>query len=262
MVEQDPPEQARYVVTALRRGLAILSMFRRDRRVVSVPEITAELGVPRATAFRMAYTLERDGYLIRLPNSHAFQLGPKVLLLGFDYMHTTEVVACARDMVYAVRDRTGFSTHLCVRDGTDIVYVLSASSHHPLRGDIPVGARYPCHAVASGRALLFDMTGPELSALYRDVPLQIYSEQTPATVEALCDLLAAERAQGYAVNISSFVSGIISMSVPVRDKDGTIVASFNVSDSDTVIKDLDLVRAAVLQAAAQISAQLGWRGPL
>lgn len=260
MDHQEPPEQARYVVTALRRGLAILSMFRRDRRVVSVPEITAELGVPRATAFRMAYTLERDGYLVRLPNSHAFQLGPKVLLLGFDYMHTTEVVASGRDTVYAVRDRTGFSTHLCVRDGTDIVYVLSASSHHPLRGDIPVGARYPCHAVASGRAMLFDMSAEEIAALYQGVPMQIYSEQTPATGAALADLIAEERAQGYAVNLSSFVSGIVSMSAPIRDKDGSIVASLNVSDSDTVIKDLAVVRNAVLQAAAQISAQLGWRG--
>ena len=96
MVQQDEPEQARYIVTALRRGLAILSLFRRERRVITVPEIASTLKLSRATAFRMAYTLERDGYLQRLPNSHAFQLGPKVLLLGFDYLHGTEVVASGR----------------------------------------------------------------------------------------------------------------------------------------------------------------------
>src|SRR3984893_7264161 len=174
-VTGDEEEQGRYVVVALRRGLAILNMFRRDRRVVTIPEMTAALRLPRATAFRLAYTLERDGYLQRVPNSPAFRLGPKTLLLGFDYLHTTEVVACGRDALTALRDRTGFSTHMCVRDGTEIVYVFTASSHHRMRGDIPVGTRYPCHAVASGRALLFDMTKPEVKDLYRGVSLEVFS---------------------------------------------------------------------------------------
>src|ERR1700743_1567613 len=96
---QDEPEQTRYVVTALRRGLAVLSLFRRERRVITVPEIASALKLSRATAFRPAYTLERDGYLQRLASSHAFQLGPSVLRLGFDYLHGTEVVASGRDSV-------------------------------------------------------------------------------------------------------------------------------------------------------------------
>lgn len=259
MVQQDEPEQARYIVTALRRGLEILHLFRRDRRVVTLPEMSAALDLPRATAFRLAYTLERDGYLQRIPNSHAFRLGPKVLLLGFDYLATTEVVTCGRDPVHALRDRTGFSAHMCVRDATDIVYVLNASSHHRMRGEIPVGTRYPCHAVASGRALLFDMSEAELAALYRDVKMQAYSDQTPTTVKALWALLKKERANGVASNKSGFVSGIVSLSAPVRDASGAIVAAINVSDSETVLKDVDAVRDEVLRAASQVSAQLGWR---
>ncbi len=260
MVQQDEPEQGRYIVTALRRGLAILSLFRRDRRIIGVPDIASELGLSRATAFRMAYTLERDGYLQRLPNSNAFQLGAKVLLLGFDYLQGTEVVACGRDAVYALRDRTSFSAHMCVRDGTEIVYVLNASSHHRMRGDIPVGTRYPCHAVASGRALLFGMSEGELESLYQGVAMPAFSDQTPTTVAALYATITAERDQGYATNTSGFVSGIVSLSAPIRDRGGSIVAAINVSDSDRVLKDVSQVRDKVLQAAAQVSAQLGWRG--
>jgi DNA-binding IclR family transcriptional regulator len=46
----------------------------------------------------------------------------------------------------------------------------------------------------------------------------------------------------------------------VRDANGAIAASINVSDSETVLKDLEPVREEVLKAAAQVSAQLGWRG--
>jgi DNA-binding IclR family transcriptional regulator len=260
MVQQDEPEQARYIVTALRRGLAVLSLFRRERRVITVPEIAAALKLSRATAFRTAYTLEQDGYLQRLSNSHAFQLGPRVLLLGFDYLHGTEVVACGREAVYALRDRTGFSAHMCVRDGTEIVYVLNASSHHRLRGEIPVGTRYPCHAVASGRALLFDMTKAGIKELYRGVSLEVFSTQTPTTIDALWSRIERERKLGYASNRSGFVSGIVSLSAPVRDGGGAIVAAINISDSEAVLKDIETVRDQVVGTAAEVSARLGWRG--
>jgi DNA-binding IclR family transcriptional regulator len=256
----DEEEQGRYVVVALRRGLAILNMFRRDRRVVTIPEMTEALGLPRATAFRLAYTLERDGYLQRVPNSPAFRLGPKTLLLGFDYLHTTEVVTSGRDALTALRDRTGFSTHMCVRDGTEIVYVFTASSHHHMRGDIPVGTRYPCHAVASGRALLFDMTKAEIKELYRGVSLEVFSSPTPTTIDALWSRIERERKLGYASNRSGFVSGIVSLSAPVRDVGGVIVAAINISDSEAVLKDIETVRDQVVGTAAEVSARLGWRG--
>ena len=254
------PEQARYVVPALRRGLAVLNMFKRDRRVISVPEIAAELGLSRATAFRTSYTLERDGYLVRVSNSFAFRLGPKVLLLGFDYLHTTEVVQCGREPMNALRDRTGFSTHMGVRDGTDVVYVLRATSHHRLRGDIPVGTRYPCHAVATGWALLLDMGTAELATLYRGVAMARFTGQTPTSVDDLARRVAEAQACGHVVFHSGFVSGIASVSAPIRDSGGAIVAAINISDSDTVVTDLDQATREVMRTAAEISAQLGWRG--
>ena len=39
-----------------------------------------------------------------------------------------------------------------------------------------------------------------------------------------------------------------------------IVAAINVSDSETVLKDVTSVRDEVLRAAGEVSAQLGWRG--
>ncbi|MDB5758151.1 MAG: IclR family transcriptional regulator, partial [Burkholderia sp.] len=46
----DDNDSERYIVPALRRGLSVLRLFSRERRVVTLPEIVRELGVPRATA--------------------------------------------------------------------------------------------------------------------------------------------------------------------------------------------------------------------
>src|ERR671939_1217851 len=99
MTVDSPLERHRYIVPGLRRGLAVLRLFTRDRRVVTVPDIVRELGISRATAFRLAYTLEADGYLQRTPHSNAFQLGLAVLSLGFDYLGSLDLVDIVRPIL-------------------------------------------------------------------------------------------------------------------------------------------------------------------
>jgi DNA-binding IclR family transcriptional regulator len=260
--DADASSKERYIVPALRRGLLVLRLFTRDRRVVTLPEIVRELGVPRATAFRLAYTLEADGYLQRTPHSNAFQLGLNVLSLGFEYLGSLDLVEIARPILESVRDRMDVSVHMGIRDGTDVVYVLSLPSQHRLRSNISVGTRSPAHANSIGRATLFDTTLEELRKLYRGVKMQRFSEQTPMTVENLYKRLDDERHKGYVSWRSANVPGIATVSVPVRDQSGRIVAGINVSDYESLPAMQDQegrVKDEVVHAAAAISQSLGYR---
>lgn len=260
--EQMPDEQNRYIVPGLRRGLAILRLFNRDRTVVSVPEIVHELGISRATAFRLAYTLGADGYLQRAPHSHAFRLGMGALALGFEYLGSLDIVEIARPIVDDLRDRTDASAHMGLLDGTEWVTVLRAPSRHRLRSPVTVGTRMPAHATSIGRALLMDKSLVELRAMYAGAALPAFSDQTPATVGALHRQLQAERARGYVASRSGYTPGIANVAAPIRDADGRIVAGVNVSDHESLAALMDLegkTAAAVLAAAAAISAGLGYR---
>lgn len=253
----------RYIVPALRRGLALLRLFTSERRVIGVPEMVRELGISRATAFRLAYTLEADGYLQRAPHSTAFQLGLNVLSLGFEYLGSLSAVEIGRPILEDLRDRIDASVHMGVRHGTDAVYVLSLPSKHRLRSSINVGSHMPAHATSIGRTLLFDMSLGELRKLYRGVEMTSFSSQTPTTVDALYKQLEKERQKGYVSYKSAFAPGIASVAAPVRDQSGHIVAGINVSDYESlgVMQDRDgRLKDEVLRAAAAISRDLGFRG--
>lgn len=258
-------EQDRYIVPGLRRGLAILRLFTRDRRVVAVPDMVRELGISRASAFRLAYTLEADGYLQREPHSNAFRLGLNVLSLGFEYLGSLDLVEIARPVIDDLRDRTDASSHLGVRDGTEVVYVLKAPSRHRLRNNLTVGTRMPAHATSVGRALLLDMSRDELKALYRGVKLERMSPQTPGTLDELYTRIEAERSKGYVAYRSEYAVGIASVAAPIRDGTGRIVAGLNVSDHESLpgMQDQDgALKDEVLRAAAQISRGLGHTQPV
>lgn len=263
MMEKDQTSDGdRYIVPALRRGLAVLRLFTRERSLLTVPEIVRELKVSRASAFRLVYTLEADGYLQKVPLSNGFRLGINVLSLGFEYLSSLDLLEVARPIVNDLRDRIDASAHLGVRDGRDVVYVLTAPSQHRLRSNVIVGSRMPVHATSIGRVLLFDSSLEELRALYKGVKLERFSPHTPATVHELYEQLQEERARGYVSYRSAYAPGIASVAAPVRDGSGCIVGGVNVSDYESLpaMREQDtLIKDAVLRAAAEISRGMGYR---
>lgn len=264
MTVEDADAEDRYIVPGLRRGLAILRMFSRDRRVIAVPEMVRELKISRASAFRLAYTLEAEGYLQRAPHSNSFQLGLSVLSLGFEYLGSLDLIDIARPILEDLRDRIDASTHLGVRDGLHVVYVQKAPSRHRLRNNLTVGTRMPAHATSIGRALLFDISRSDLKAIYRGAKMERFSPETPGTPEELYRRLEAESLKGYVAYRSEFAQGIASVAAPVRDAAGRIVAAINVSDHETLPAMADLdghLKTVVLRAALAISRGLGYAAP-
>ena len=119
------PEQ-KYVVPGLQRGLQILRAFTRDRPKIGAPEIAKELKIPRSTVFRLMQTLEYMGFLERVEKSNDFRLGAAVLSIGFEYLASLGVAEMARPILEKLRDDTGFSAHLAIRDGASVVFVVKA----------------------------------------------------------------------------------------------------------------------------------------
>ncbi|MDI5936213.1 IclR family transcriptional regulator [Halomonas kalidii] len=250
-----------YIVPGLRRGLAVLGLFGRSRPTMRVAEIGRELGLPRATAFRLVYTLETEGYLLRGKDSVTYSLGPRVLTLGFDYLHSQELIEVAGPILDDLRDRVGASTHMGLLDGCDILYVYRAPSHQRLSSNRRVGSRLPAHFSSLGRAMLLDLSDEELAELYdADYDFHALTQDGPGNLDELKRCLAEERQRGYIAG--SFIGdGIISVAAPVRDASGRAIAAINVSDYESLPCMADLhgaLKDNVLNTAADISRYLGY----
>ena len=256
----DKTPQDRYIVPALQRGLAILGSFDRDRTVLTMVELARINALPRATAFRLAHTLEAMGFLVREPGGQGYRLGPAVLSLGFGYLAGLELPGIARPVLERLRDATGASAHLAVRDGVEIVYLVQVSGQSALTSNIGVGSRLPAYGSTMGRALLLDLQAQALSDIFGAAPLAAMTDQTPETVEALARMLAEDRGRGYVASRSFYERGVVSLAAPVRDEAGAIVAAVSVVTSEHAL-DAEAMHGAVkdrvLEAAAEISQWLG-----
>ena len=251
-----------YVVPALERGLRMLQAFADGRAVQSLSQLSKELDLPRATAFRLANTLVYMGFLDRNEETGEYRVGPAALGLGWTYLSGLELPEIAHPFLEELRRRSNASVHLAVLDGADIIYVSRLPSNAALASNIRVGSRLPAHASTMGRAILSGLEPELLDDLYgRETELPQFTSQTPSSVDMLRRLLARDAANGgVVISRGYYETGVVSVAAPVHDARNRIVAAVNITASDGRFSDEELeneVRDDVVSAARGISAALG-----
>ncbi|SAK62602.1 IclR family transcriptional regulator [Caballeronia glebae] len=253
-----------YIVPGLERGLKILTEFSPREPVLGAPELSRRLGIPRTTVFRLLQTLESLGFLERADKDRNYRLGVAVLRLGFEYLSSLELTDLGLPIIEALRDATGLTSHILIRDGRDVVFVAKAQSHAPIFSSVKVnvGTRLPAHATTHGHVLMGDLSLDELCALYPEAHLERFTKSTPETVAELYERVKEDAERGYATSQSSFERGISVVTAPVRNDTGRIVAVITTTiprpEIDAALLGSGLIER-VREAADALSMRLNYR---
>ena len=115
--------------------------------------VQAATGLPRATAHRLATALEAH-HMVRRDAAGRFCLGFELIHLGAAATAGFPLAELATPALTALRDRTGESVQLFVREGEGRRCVVSLQSSHALQWIVPVGALLPLEVGSAGKVLL------------------------------------------------------------------------------------------------------------
>lgn len=199
-------------------------------------ELCERTGLPRATAHRLAVGLEVHGLLHRGADGR-WRPGPTLAQLAAGGVDPLLEAAAA--VLPRLRDITGESVQLYRREGNHRICVASAEPSSGLRDTVPVGSRLPMTA-GSGAKVLAAWAEP-------GVQRSILADATFGE-RVLVDV----RRRGWAQSVAERESGVASVSAPVRDGSGQVVAAVSVSGPVDRIGRRPGVRwAADLLAAAE-----------
>jgi DNA-binding IclR family transcriptional regulator len=207
----------------------------------------------------MLFTLEQSGFLERCPDGVSYKLGLAVLRLGFELLASMELTEVGRPVIEALRDRSGFSAHVVVRDARDVVFIAKAAGSNAMFHSIQVGARLPAHATVLGRTLMSDLDMKDLVALYPEEVLPVYTPKTPTNLHDLKALMDQDRDKGYGVSMGGYETGISTIAAPVFNEQGRVTAAISISVPSQRIEDkalmplVEMVRAAAAQMTERLS---------
>jgi len=231
-------------VNSLARGLEVIRAFTRKQPRMTLSEISRATGMTRATVRRFVLTLVREGYAET--DGKFFGLKPKVLELGYAALSSLTFVDVAQPIIVQLAYRLKESVFVAVLDDLDVVYVASATP--PKRYvsiSVNVGSRAPAHAVSTGRVMIGALPEKELLEYFDKVTLTKLTPNTVTSKLRLRGLIEESQVKGWSIVDQELEIGLRSISVPVRDKGGVVVAALNVACPSSRI-DQDDMRLRIL----------------
>ncbi|WP_100497796.1 IclR family transcriptional regulator [Geodermatophilus chilensis] len=245
---------SRKPVLVLRKVRQVLDAFTPGAPALSAREVQRVTGLPATTCLRLLQTLVEEEFLDRRGDRYS----PGVAMLRWAAVAAEglDLVGTATPVLEALRDATGESACLFVRQGAHHVCVAVAQSPHSVIQVLGVGQVLPLHAGSAGRVFLaFDRGAPALD----DLPLPALTEHTITWVDRLREAVAEARHEGFAVTVEERTTGAASVSAPVFDARGELAAVVGIAcPVQRFETDVVPIRTAdVLRAAHRLSRRLG-----
>jgi DNA-binding IclR family transcriptional regulator len=217
-------------VPALTRALGVLRLLGSRAAPVPAAALARELGLPRSTTYHLLAVLEREGFVVHLPEARSYALGVAVFELGSAYLRHEPLERLARPLLVRLVDRVGETAHLGVLHGAQTLYLLKEAPRGAVLLVTDVGVRLPAHLTAVGRAMLAGLPRAQVRALYPAASAFVdRTGQGPGTPGELRRLLAAEAARGWSLEDGHVSAGIASVAAAVLDPTGRPVAAVGVS---------------------------------
>lgn len=177
-------------------------------------QLVAATGLARPTAHRLAIALERHRFVLRDQHGR-FVLGSRFAELAAA-AGEDRLLAAAGPILQTLLDRTGESAQIYRRQGEQRVCIASVERASGLRDSIPVGAMLSMEAGSAAQILLAWEDSERLHQGLR------HAKFTAAK-------LAAVRKRGWAESINERDEGVCSISAPIRNASGQVIAAISIS---------------------------------
>jgi len=223
---------------------------------VPLAELATRLGLTRSTTHRLATALIERRYISFVPRM-GYQLGPKLLELGFLAQQQTDVVQVARPHLEALATQTEDTVHLGVLDGDRALYLDKVAGRRRVEISSRVGDRHPLTSTGLGKALLLDHSPQDWQAFFE----QDQGRGSPKADYAVwVDRMRNYVGAGHSFDLEENEDLIRCVAAPIRDAGGNIVAAISVSSAAQYMAD-DRMKALVADVrgtADAISSDIGW----
>ncbi|MDV3127295.1 IclR family transcriptional regulator [Mycobacterium sp. 21AC1] len=254
---------------AVGRSLKVLLALAARTGPVSAATLAREIGIPRSTVYHLLEVLIEHHFVVHLPDQRGYGLGVAAFEVGSAYMRHEPLELLARPVLRRLVDSVGETAHLGVLHGAETLYLIKeqpAVARVPVTLVTDVGVRLPAQLTASGRSILAHLPAAQVRALFPGSPaFVVRTGHGPASLPQLRQLLAAERAKGWAEEDGMITEGLHSVAACAFDHSSRPIAAISVTrrvDRSAIAVE-ELVRA-VRHAAQQLTwamsgvAPTGW----
>ncbi|MGH8808592.1 MAG: IclR family transcriptional regulator [Noviherbaspirillum sp.] len=224
--KQSNAKDDRHFVTALARGLEVLSCFRSGEKMLGNQELADRAKLPKSTVSRLTYTLTKLGYLQYDDEAGKYRLGTASLALGSAMLSKLDIRQHARPYMQELADFSRSTVSLGMRDRLSMIYVENCRSQAALTLRLDVGARIPIASTAMGRAYLAETSGSEREEILERVR-EFDELKYPSIHEGVMRSLEEYQTIGCCTSFGDWQHDVNAIAAAFRPANGGAILSLN-----------------------------------
>jgi DNA-binding IclR family transcriptional regulator len=247
-------------VQSVERAIQILNCFSFEHHLLNIDTIVQKTGLAKTTAYRLLWTLEKNGLIEFDPKENGFHLSYKMIEYGGIALEKLDIRKEAESHLEQLHQETGFEVLLAIQNGETLQYILTFDSEDGFQPGSFVGKQRPLTHGALGTILMAYLPEKEAKAVLEKTPLEKRTPYTVTDKKKILERLLSARKKGYYIDEEETYYGITAISAPLRDRSGTVRAAMAIAGPSFQFqgKQINYYLNKVLSTAAQISQKLGY----
>jgi IclR family transcriptional regulator, KDG regulon repressor len=233
MTKKAPPGKH----NAIEKALEILLKFQDDKASWGTRELSGELGFSPATVQRILSVLKSYGFVRQDTRTRQYVAGNIFYRFLEHLNNTNNLTGTGRQFMETVARKTCETVYLNIIQGHLRICIDTIESNRALKAGMPIGNQSPLFAGASAKCLLAFSSDAFQKKYFAAVTPAPVTEATIVDPDALAAELAKIKTRGYAVSLGERTPGIGSVSAPVFDYNGRILASLSLAVPEIRTRD-------------------------
>ena len=261
MKNQSKEIKENYFTNTLSRGLQVLSAFTPQKPGLSISEITELTGLPQSTTFRLVYTLENLGYLIRDQETRKYHHSSRMLAIGIAALESLDIRKVALPFMQTLSQGVNETVKLGILDGVEVVILASVVVPDKLSIPTPIGHRWPVYCSSLGKAMLAFQLPDKRDKIITAIEFKPRTARTIVDPVEFKDHLRLTRERGYSIVEEELIAGMGSIAAPIFDHNGDVIAAIDISTlrfGPEMHNNQDRLIQELIQCAKLISKSLGY----
>jgi len=215
-----------YLMPNLVKSCQVINLLNKTKEGLLATEIERELGIPRATLFRILKTLCRQEFIQK--QKRCYVIGNSLIEIGLQTISESRLRTNATPILTELAHTTGYTTILAIPNHYHATILEYCESESSLKVSSALGSQSALHNSAVGKVFMAHRFADRVDELSESVGFAATTNKTLTSLDLIEEDIRRIIARGYAIEDREANFNVRALAVPVFDANGKVVASIGI----------------------------------
>lgn len=247
-----------YTAPIIYKAFAIMQAVANNSGSLGISDLSRMLNINKSTVFGIMQALLDLGALLQDETTKKFSLGPSLHQLGSQSMAGISFRALAWPYMEKIAHEFGQTVFLGRFHDYGVTMIGMADGQSQLKISAPAGARIPFFAGALAKTYLACLDDRNIQLIFKERDIPKFTANSITDAGVFISEIEKTRQQGYATDFGEYLEGINTVSIPLTDASGTLVAAFWIVGLNAYFGEEQMHRCAAMAKQEAILLMERW----